>query len=157
MANHTSGLPERLSAEGAFEDLRRPTATAGTSLARQLRNHQPFLPETMSMALMRLKDEQSVRRLMCQTEGLLLVNFWAEWSDSCQQMYQVMQHLLPELTPADRIVCVDHRYRDAVFAPFKVIGVPTLLVFKAGHQVARFSGVTGGTELCRLVRQLGNR
>jgi thioredoxin-like negative regulator of GroEL len=130
---------------------------SGTSFAVPLSDHQTLMSEIISMAFFRIRDEESVRRLIRQTEGLLLVNFWAEWSDSCQQMVQAMQHLLPELTSADRIVCVDHRYRNAVFTPFNVIGVPTLLVFKGGHQVARFSGVTSETELCRLVRRLSGR
>jgi thioredoxin 1 len=83
--------------------------------------------------------------------GLVLVDFWSEACAPCRQLSRLLGQLSEEI-PADvRIGTVNADDSPSLIDRFGVRGVPTLLFFKDGIEVARRTGVDRRQVLKKLV------
>lgn len=90
--------------------------------------------------MLHIDDENGFKKHALETEGILLVNFWASWSIQCRSMSHVMRKISALLDDKDAIACIDWHYRKGLAKKLEVFGVPTLILFFSGQEVARFSG-----------------
>ena len=65
-------------------------------------------------------------------EKPVLVDFWATWCGPCRRQAPVVEELAEEPSLAQQ---------------YKIMSIPTLLVFKGGKETARFVGLTSKAEL----------
>ena len=82
-----------------------------------------------------------------QPKGLVVVNFWTLWSEECRYMSSLMgdvKHLLGE---KDSIVQVDWDHERQLAQDLDVLGVPTVLLFVGGNEVARYYGTMSEDDL----------
>ena len=85
-------------------------------------------------------------------KGLVLVDFWAEWCGPCQMMLPVIEELAKEQT--DIKVCkvnVDEQMELA--RQYRVMSIPTFLVFKNGKIIAQTLGAQPKEKLLELIRK----
>ncbi len=70
----------------------------------------------------------------------VLVDFWAEWCGPCKQMGPALEALSDDLD--GKVVVAKVNIEDAPDTPldYNVRGVPTLMVFKNGEQIATRNG-----------------
>jgi len=95
----------------------------------------------------RIDDENGLKMHWADTKGILLVNFWAEWSIQCHYMSFVMRNIQPLLHDKDTIVYIDWHLQKGWASKLDVFGVPTLIVYFAGQEIARFSGTMSAAVL----------
>src|SRR5947209_4182227 len=85
-----------------------------------------------------LLEEYNWKAEVLQASEPVLVDFWAEWCGPCQHMNPVVQALA-----RDYKVCkVNIDTNQELAGHYRVSVVPTLLLFKGGRIVERFTGVT---------------
>jgi thioredoxin 1 len=92
-------------------------------------------------------DSARFGEYISKSRGLVAVNFWTRWSDECRHMSSLMdaaQHLLDE---QDSIVQVDWDQERELVEKLDVLGVPTLLLFLCGNEVARYYGTMTEDDL----------
>jgi thioredoxin 1 len=78
-------------------------------------------------------------------EGVVLVDFGAEWCAPCKAMLPVLKKLSSDYEGRVSVYSVDIDRFPSLAAKNGVMSVPTLLVFQAGRQVERIVGaVTEG-------------
>lgn len=76
----------------------------------------------------------------------VLVDFWAVWCGPCQMMAPILHELEAEM-PDVQIGKVNVDEQMDLARQFRVVSIPTLIIFKNGQEVQRMVGVTSKEEL----------
>ncbi len=79
----------------------------------------------------------------------VLVDFWADWCGPCKMMAPVFQQVAAELATQVRFAKVDTEAHPQVSMRHHIRGIPTLILFRNGAEVARTSGAMDAFALKR--------
>lgn len=81
----------------------------------------------------------------------VLVDFWATWCGPCQAMGPIVEELAQELTDV-KVGKVNIDEQMALAREYKVLSIPTFLVFKDGKVAERTLGLQEKSELEELIK-----
>lgn len=79
----------------------------------------------------------------------VLLDVWAPWCVPCRGLEPVVEELAASLSGRVRVAKLNVDRSPASAARLRIQGVPTVIVFKDGHEVTRMIGARGKTELMR--------
>ena len=79
-----------------------------------------------------------------KSEKPILIDFWATWCGPCMRQGPVVEELAEEGYAGGK-VAVDQNM--ALAQQFRVVSMPTLILFKDGAEAQRFVGLTSKEEL----------
>ncbi|RNM12446.1 thioredoxin [Nocardioides pocheonensis] len=79
----------------------------------------------------------------------VLVEFWAPWCGPCHQVAPVVEQLAEERAGRLRVVKINQDENPLVSARYRVLGLPTLLVFDRGEPVAQITGARPKSAIAR--------
>ncbi len=87
------------------------------------------------MSLTRVTDS-SFEAAVLKAEGVVLVDFWAEWCAPCKQIAPLLEDLANDMD--GRLTVAKLNIDDNPDTPYKygVRGIPTLILFKDGQVAA---------------------
>lgn len=87
-----------------------------------------------------------------QAAPFIILDFTSPGCAPCKKIAQALPALLAELAPAAvEAYEVDITLEAAIAARYFVLGVPTLIAFKAGREVARFTSLPKADTIRRLL------
>lgn len=81
----------------------------------------------------------------------VLVDFWATWCGPCQMVGPVIEEIAGEVTDA-KICKVDVDENPELAREYKVMSIPTLMVFKDGASVRREIGAKTKDEILAMLK-----
>ncbi len=84
----------------------------------------------------------------------LVVDFWAPWCGPCRMMAPDFERAAALLEPGIRLAKVDTEREAALASRHGIRGVPTVIVFNKGKEVARRSGAMNLTDLTAWIRSV---
>ena len=79
-----------------------------------------------------------------KSEKPVLIDFWATWCGPCMSQGPIVEELAEEGYAVGK---VDVDQNMALAQQFRVVSIPTLILFKNGAEVQRFVGLTSKEEL----------
>jgi thioredoxin 1 len=82
----------------------------------------------------------------------VLVDFSAEWCGPCKVLAPILKQVKDEVGDSVKIIKIDVDKNQKISARYKVMGVPTLILFKDGVQIWRQSGVMQKQEILSLLQ-----
>ena len=73
-------------------------------------------------------------------EGTVLVDFWATWCGPCKMLAPTIEKLAEEF-PDVKVCKVDVDENQGLAMNFRIMSIPTVMIFKDGEEVETFIGV----------------
>lgn len=67
--------------------------------------------------------------------GVVLIDFWAEWCGPCQQMLPLLDQFANEIWDKMTVAKVNVDENASIAAEYRVMSIPTLIVLKDGEMV----------------------
>jgi thioredoxin 1 len=97
-----------------------------------------------------ITDEQFASEVL-ESDTPVLVEFWAPWCGPCRQLGPVLEQIADERAGSLKVVKINQDENPLVSADYRVMGLPTMLVFEGGEAVA---SMLGARPKSRIVEEL---
>lgn len=98
-------------------------------------------------------DINSFENEIFQHEGVVLVDFWAEWCGPCKMQLPILEKILKEI-PSVKVCKINVDENSDLAMKFGITSIPTMMIFKNGVKVEQFIGLKSKTELFEKLKAL---
>ena len=83
----------------------------------------------------------------------VVVDCWAPWCGPCRTFAPVFAQAAAQLEPRFRFAMLNTEQEQMLAAQWNIRSIPTLLVFKQGREIGRFSGMLSLSQLSEWLQQ----
>jgi thioredoxin 2 len=98
-------------------------------------------------------DAKSFEAHAAKSDIPLVVDFWAPWCGPCKAMAPQFEKAATSLEPQVRLAKVNTDDEQALAGRFGIQGIPTMILFQHGKEIARQSGALNAAGIESWVQQ----
>lgn len=102
------------------------------------------------MAAITLSNENFEKEVL-QSDKPVLIDFWASWCGPCMMVSPLVEELAEE-HPEYKFCKVNVDEQEQLAYQFKIMSIPTLLVYKNGKQVNQSIGAIPKNQILELLK-----
>ncbi|SMX31522.1 thioredoxin TrxC [Actibacterium lipolyticum] len=100
----------------------------------------------------RALDVSTLQKAAKTDQTPLLVDFWAPWCGPCRAMAPQFAQAAQKLAPDARLAKIDTQEHPKASAKYGIQGIPALILFQNGKEVARLAGARPASDIEKFVR-----
>lgn len=104
------------------------------------------------MATEHVSDNEFEEKVI-QAEGAVLVDFWAEWCGPCKQLSPVLDQVANDYEGQLTVAKVNIDKNPEAPSKYGVRGIPTLILFRDGKQLATKVGSVPKSQLTEWIEE----
>ncbi len=82
-----------------------------------------------------------------QSQGLVMVDFWAVWCGPCRMIAPTVEELSKEYSGKVKVAKLNTDDNPDVASRYKIMGIPTIIFFKDGQKVDQIVGAVPKPQL----------
>lgn len=91
---------------------------------------------------------QNFEEEVLKSEKPIIIDFWATWCGPCMRQGPIVEELAEE---GYQVGKVDVDKEPGLAQQFRIMSIPTLLIFKSGQEAHRLVGLTSKEDLKKLM------
>jgi thioredoxin 1 len=91
--------------------------------------------------------EQNFETEVLKSETPVLVDFWAEWCGPCKMIAPVVEQFAAEYNGKLKVCKLDVDAQGSIAQRYRILSIPTLLIFKNGEVAAQVVGAVPKKDL----------
>jgi len=95
-------------------------------------------------------DEQFEAEVL-QSEGPVLVDFWAEWCGPCKAIAPMIDDLAATYQGRLKVAKINIDHNQKTPRNYNIRGIPTLMIFKGGKVEATQIGAVSKSQLAQMI------
>jgi len=95
----------------------------------------------------KIVTDDNFKEEVIDDKGVVLVDFHASWCNPCKVLSPIVDELGDEFVGKAKMCKADVEANITVVGDLEISGVPSILIFKEGKMVNRFSGLRSKEDL----------
>jgi thioredoxin 1 len=95
--------------------------------------------------------KNSFEEEVIKSDKPVLIDFWAQWCGPCRAVAPIMEELADEFDGRAKIAKVNVDEEGELAAQFRIMSIPTVMLFKGGKTVDKIIGARAKTEFASLL------
>lgn len=92
-------------------------------------------------------NSDSWQKEVLEAGGYILVDFWASWCGPCMMIAPVVEEVATEYAGKLKVLKLNTDENPDIASRYKIMGIPTLLLFKEGKIVDQIVGAIPKSQL----------